>query len=49
MFMKLLLAALLIASVIAGVLSAAADGWSPNSNDNSQLYQSHRLIQPSSL
>ena len=48
MYMKLLLVALLIVSVFAGVLSAASEGWPPNIQQNTYLFQSNSETQPAS-
>ncbi len=49
MLMKLMLAALLIGSILAGILSVTAEGWSSNKRNNSFINQIHSQIIPASL
>jgi len=48
MLIKLLFMALLIASIFAGVLAAASEGWTPELSSNSRHFQSqNEIISPS--
>ncbi len=48
MHMKLLLVALVTASIFAGILSAASESWPTNMQVNTQLYQTYNPIHPAS-
>ena len=49
MLIRVLFVALVIAGIFAGVLSAASEGWPPDSPGNSQHFQSHSESNPSLL